>query len=246
MKLQTLFGSLSRLHNAKSRALFIVGSLPCLFYFAGGNAFAQVSPLTSCAVSECKFNQTTGTTNSIGVGVSSSFGVSASAQSTPSFNATASGSLLLNPDINSSAFKNSSIQSIGSQGATSPININITSDSISTKSKDGSTNQQFNQTNQNTTSSDFADNTTTKSNATFKAEGFSASQTLNILGSGAEDGGSEYSASVTPIVLTDANGKTILPQDPGSASSSSSAETRSRFQSDITTSSFVNAFMSSY
>lgn len=217
-------------------------------------AKAQVSPLTSCSASECRFNQSNGVTSSVGVGVNSSFGVSSSAQSTPNFTASASSSLILDADsailnpsgINVYPFRNSSIQTIGSQNSTDPISIVISSDTIQAKSKDGSSSQTFSQESQATSSSDFSDNSSTNSDATFTAEGFSAVQDLRFLGSTPQSSGSEYKSSVTPIAIKDSNGNPVIGKEYGTGNSSASAETRSRFQADITTSTFVNAFMSSF
>lgn len=234
-------------------ASLAIALLASIAFLPDSQILAQTVPLSSCAASECRFNQTNGSTSSVGVGVSSSFGVSSSAQSTPNFSASSSSSLVLNSEFPndvtgnaSNSLRNSSIQTIGSATSSSPINIVITSDSVQSKSKDGSTSQTFNQDNQSSSADKFSDDSTISSDATFTAEGFSAIQDLRFKGGNADSSGSEYNTRVAPLIVKDADGNPVIGKEYGTGSSSASAETRTRFQADITTSTFVNAFMSSF
>ena len=211
-------------------------------------SFGQTIPLSSCAVSECRFNQSTGSTTSVGVGVTSAFGVSASAQSTANFTTNSSAALIIDPGKgfdntlqNSLSNPNRSLQSIGTSGSNIPVNIKITSDSIQSKQRDGSSDQTLSSDVQKYTANDFNDEASNKSNATFEATGFEASQDIRFLGTSLDTTGTEFKASVTPTPSSDSANKEY-----GTGNSSASAETRTRFQADITTSSFVNAFMSSF
>jgi len=219
-----------------------------LFWFAFKPSRAQVMPLTSCALSECRFNQSSGSTTSVGVGVTSAFGVSASAQSTSNFNTSSSASLIIDPMQgndnvlqNTLSNPNRSLQSIGNSNSAAPVNIKITSDTIQSKQRDGTSDQTLSSDSQKYTANEFNDDTSNKTNATFEASGFQASQDIRFLGTSADANGTEFKANVLPTTGSGATSK-----DYGTGNSSSSAETRTRFQADITTSSFVNAFMSSF
>lgn len=221
-----------------------------LFLFLGElrSSIAQTAPLTTCERSECRFNQTNGNTSSVGVGITSSFGVSSSSQSTPNYNTSSSASLVLDGQVfGSSPLANSSRQSIGSESSAAPINISITSTSIQTKDRNGSTTQSFNQEEQSAVANLFSDDSSTESTANFSAEGFGAIQDLRFKGGGAPDqDGSVLESSVLPILIKDANGNTVPGAAFGTGNSSANAESRTRFQADITTSTFVNAFLSSF
>lgn len=207
----------------------------------------QTTPLTSCPVSECRFNQTNGSTSSVGVGITSSFGVSSSSQSTPNYNTSSSASLVLDSQAFGGApLSNSSRQSIGSESSAAPINISITSTSIQTKDRDGTTTQSFNQEQQSSAANLYSDDASNVSNANFSAEGFGGIQDLRFKGGTQDQQGSELKSSVIPILVKDAEGNIQPGSAYGTGNSSANAESRTRFQADITTSTFVNAFMSSF
>jgi hypothetical protein len=203
----------------------------------------------TCPVSECRMNQSTGTSSSVGVGVTSSFGVNSSAQSTSNYNASSSASLVLNSfdqDLSNQLGYNTSIQAIGSQASDSPIAITITSETIQNKSKSGDDSQYFNATN-------YTGDESSTSNAEFNAAGFGAMQDLRFKGGSQtvsdpvfgdivvdEGAGSTFKADVIKII-----DKAGAPEF-GTGNANSGAETRTRFQADITTSNFVNAFMSAF
>jgi hypothetical protein len=210
------------------------------------SSIAQVSPLNSCAVSECRFSQTNGNTSSVGVGTTSSFGVSSSSQSTPNYNTSSSASLVLDGQLFGSPVANSSRQSIGSEASTAPINISITSTSIQTKDRDGFTAQSFSQEEQTASANLFSDDSSSESKANFSAEGFGAIQDLRFKGASPDQDGSLFKSSVVPVLINDADGNPVLGTAYGTGNSSANAESRTRFQADITTSTFVNAFLSSF
>jgi hypothetical protein len=202
----------------------------------------------TCPKSECRMNQSSGSSSSVGVGVTSTFGVNSSAQSTSNYNASASASLVLNafdattPPISN---VNSSLQTIGNSESNSPLTLTINSETIQSKSKDGDDASFFN-------ASKYTSDETNGSNAEFNAAGFTASQDLRFKGSpqavkeesttstSTADSGSTFKADVIKIL-----NKTGGPEV-GNGNSSAGSETRTRFQADITTSAFVNAFMSSF
>lgn len=201
----------------------------------------------SCPTSECRMNQSSGSSSSVGVGVTSSFGVNSTAQSTSNYNASAGASLVLNAfDATSPTTSNvnSSLQTVGNAASNSPITLTIKSDSIQSKSKDGNDAAFFN-------ASKYTSDENNGSNAEFNAAGFTASQDLRFKGSSqtvkettstssSSDTGSTFKADVIKIL-----DKTGGPEV-GTGNSSAGSETRTRFQADITTSTFVNAFMSSF
>jgi len=225
-------------------AAFVAGALSLSY---PNSAPAQVE--FSCPVSECRMNQSTGTSSSVGVGVTSSFGVNSSAQSTSNYNASSSASLVLNSfDQNTSSQLgyNTSIQAIGSQASEDPIAITITSETIQSKAKSGNNSEYFNATN-------YTGDESTSSNAEFNAAGFGALQDLRFKGGSQtvndpvfgdivvdESSGSTFKADVIKII-DKAGGPEF-----GTGNANAGAETRTRFQADITTSSFANAFMSAF
>lgn len=201
----------------------------------------------SCPVSECRMNQSLGTSSSVGVGVTSSFGVSATAQSTSNYNANSAASLVLSnfsPDTASQLGYNTSIQTLGNNASDAPISVKITSETVQAKSKDGVTEQDFSASNiQKFSSTNFSENGTSTSAADFTADGFGAMQDLRFQGGSASadsSEGSTFNANVIKL-LDKVNGPEL-----GTGSANSGAETRTRFQADITTSNFVNAFISSF
>jgi hypothetical protein len=211
-----------------------------------GSAIAQI---TSCAATECRMNQTSGTSSSVGVGVTSTFGVSSSASSSPGYNTSATASLVLNAfdsNVSKDLGYNSNIQSIGSKTSDAPINIKITSETIQTKNKDGATTQDFGDKTQKTASEQFIDNSSTVSNAEFSAEGFGASQDLRFKGKSDAGNSTEFKTEVTPIIKLDKDGNQIIGTEYATSNASANAQTGSRFQADINTSNFANSFMSTF
>lgn len=219
--------------------------------------FGDLSPATAqattpgseqfaCPKSQCTLNQSTGTSTSVGVGISSSFGVNSTAQSTSNYNASASASLVLNAFDGSfpSSSVNSSRQSVGDSATNSPITLTITSEAIQSKSKDGD-NSAF------LAASNYTSDENSASSAEFDAAGFTASQDLRFSGgsetinesigdSSSNSSGSAFKADV--VKLLDKTGGPEV----GTANSSSGSQSQTRFQADITTSTFVNAFTSSF
>lgn len=239
----------------KSRTA-VLGSLACMaclcsvFDSVRAQTTAPAAGQFSCERSECRINQSVGTSNSVGVGVTSSFGVNSSAQSSSNYDSSASASLVLNsfdPAAANQFGYNTSIQAIGSQATDSPIAIEITSTTIQNKTKASNDSQYFYSTEYNGEES-------TKSEAVFNAAGFGAMQDLRFKGGGqtngdsatwdgttsAEGPGSVFQADVIKLLS-----KTDGPEF-GTGNASSNAETRTRFQADITTSNFVNAFISAF
>lgn len=233
-----------------SRSLFLIGSLFSLINSSFEySVLAQTLPTpSSCSASECRFNQSSGTSNTVGVGVTSSFGVSSSAQSSPTYNTSASAALILNAfDSKSSELGyNSSTQSIGSRASDAPIKILIGTDTIQSKNKDGVTTQKFSDSEQSVSSDKFVEGGTSSSKADFTAEGFGATQDLRFKGTSVGNDGSAFMTEVAPVVVRSTDGNQIINSGYGTGNSSASAQTSTRFQADITTSNFVNAFMSSY
>lgn len=238
--------NLSAIYSAASAAL--IASL-----FGGADlilpASSQAQVEFSCPASECRMNQSTGTSSSVGVGVTSSFGVNSSAQSTSNYNASSSASLVLNsldPTASNQLGYNTSIQAIGSQASEDPIAITITSNTIQNKTKSANESQYFNATN-------YSGDESTLSNAEFNAAGFGALQDLRFKGGSQtvndpvfgdivvdESPGSTFNADVIKII-DKAGGPEF-----GTGNANAGAETRTRFQADITTSNFANAFMSAF
>lgn len=218
---------------------------------SGYTQTAQLAP----GKSQSSFNQSTGSSSSVAIGITSSFGVSSSAQASPSYNAAAQASLVLNTDPQSSqtggtslANYNSSTQMVGSEAGNSPVNVKILSNTIKSQSTDGSREQDTINSRQLTNGDSFSDSGNTTSTAEFAAQGFGAVQDLRFRGNG-EGGagtGSSFTADVTPLLNTDEQGNTSAGSTYGTGSANATAETRTRFQADITTSTFVNSFVSSF
>jgi len=204
---------------------------------------------SQCSASECRMNQSTGTSSSVGVGVTSTFGVNSSAQSSPNYNTSSSASLVLNAFNSNTASDtgyNTSIQAIGSKASDAPINIKITSETIQTKNKDGKTTEEYTDAKQQTTSDKFMENGSSASNADFSAEGFGAMQDLRFKGTSDSDNGSQFKTEVLPVITLDEQGNQKVVTGYSTGNASANAQTATRFQADITTSNFVNAFMSSF
>jgi len=241
---------MKNLHLKHSNSIFLIGSLfSFLISSFEHSALAQTLPTpSSCTASECRFNQSSGTSNTVGVGVNSSFGVSSSAQSSPNYNTSASAVLILNAfDAKSSESGfNSSTQSIGSSASDAPIKILIGTETIQSKNKDGVTTQKFSDAEQSVSSDKFVEGGTSSSKADFSAEGFGATQDVRFKGTTDSNEGSAFKSEVAPVVVRSSDGNQIINSGYGTGNSSASAQTSTRFQADITTSNFVNAFMSSY
>lgn len=229
------------------KSIFLIGTFFSLFTSSFEHS-VSAQELTTCKSSECRFNQSRGTSNTVGVGVNSSFGVSSSAQSSPNYNTSASASLILNAfgAEASNLGYNTSTQSIGSKNSDAPINILIDTNTVQAIDKDGVTTQKFSDAEQSVSSNKFVEDETSSSSANFKAEGFGALQDLRFKGSSDSKQGSEFKSEVVPVVVIDSNGKQIINSGYGTGNSSASAQTSTRFQADITTSDFVNAFISAY
>lgn len=203
--------------------------------------------------SEYRYNQSLGTSNSVAVGITSSFGVYSSAQASPSYNAAASASMVLNTDPASGSASpvnyNSSTQSVGTEASNSPVNVKITSNTIQAKSTDGSTIQDTIGSKQIKEATNFSDSGNSSSNAEFSAQGFGAVQDLRFRGTTSDPAaapGSSLTADVLPLLKIDEQGNTSSGSSYGTGSANSNAETKTRFQADITTSTFANAFVSSF
>jgi hypothetical protein len=234
------------------RRVFIASLLASAggFFLSGSRAQAEVTTPSgfSCAVSQCTMNQSMGTSSSVGVGVTSSFGVNSSAQSTSNYNASSSASLVLNTFNGDPAGQlgyNTSIQAIGKQASDSPISVTINSETVQAKTKDGSSTQTYSDKEQAFNAKNFTENGSTASSADFTAEGFGAMQDLRFKGapdpvSAEQVPGSTFAADVIKI-LDKANAPEL-----GTGNANAGAETRTRFQADITTSNFVNAFVSAF
>ena len=219
------------------------------FCLAPSESRSQTSELPA-GKSQYSYSQTIGNSSSVAVGITSSFGVSSSAQASPSYNAAATASLVLNTDQPgaSGLQSNFSTQSVGTEANNSPVNIKITSESIQTKSTDGSSTQETVGSRQVTNANGYTDDSNNSSNAEFAAQGFGAKQDLRFRGSGegGTQSGSKFTADVIPLLNTDEQGKTTAGATYGSGSANANAESRTRFQADITTSTFVNSFISSF
>lgn len=231
-----------------------ITSLHVGFWFIPMTAISQTVELPA-GKSEYRYNQSIGNSSSVAVGITSSFGVSSSAQASPMYNAAAAAALVLNTDSpNNGSISaglpnyNSSIQAVGTEANNSPVNVKITSESIQVKSTNGNASQETIGSQQLTKADNFSDNGSTSSNAEFSAQGFGAIQDLRFRGGG--DGtsttGSKFTADVLPLLQTDEQGNTTSGTTYGTGSASANAESRTRFQADITTSTFVNSFVSSF
>jgi len=233
-----------------SKSILVIGSLFSLSFTSFEHSvLADTLPSPSfCSRSECRFNQSSGTSTTVGVGVNSSFGVSSSAQGSSNYNSSSSASLILNAfDAKSpDSSYNSSTQSIGSNSSDAPIKVLIGTDTIQSKNKDGVTTQIFSDSEQSTSSNNFVEGTTSSSTADFSAEGFVATQDLRFKGSPDSNDGSEFKSEVAPVVVLGTDGNQAINSGYGTGNSSATAQTSTRLQADITTSNFVNAFMSSY
>lgn len=221
-----------------------------LFFFLAPSESRSQTSEVPVGKTNYSYNQTIGNSSSVSVGMTSSFGVSSSAQASPSYNAAGTATLVLNTQqTGASALPtNFSSQSVGTEANNSPVNIKITSESIQTKSTDGVTTQETIGSRQVTDANGYKDDSNNSSNAEFTAQGFGAKQDLRFLGNG--DGttpsGTKFTADVTPLLNTDEQGKTTAGSTYGSGTANANAESRTRFQSDITTSTFVNSFVSSF
>lgn len=245
--------SITRTHRLlKCRPWLAIVPICVLMHAPSGyTQTAQLAP----GKSQSSFNQSTGSSSSVAIGITSSFGVSSSAQASPSYNAAAQASLVLNTDpqngqtgASNLANYNSSTQMVGSEAGNSPVNVKILSNTIKTQATDGSREQDTINSRQLTTGDGFSDSGNTTSTAEFAAEGFGAIQDLRFRGNsgGGAGTGSSFTADVIPLLKTDEQGNTTSGTTYGTGTANASAETRTRFQADITTSTFVNSFVSSF
>jgi hypothetical protein len=245
----TVVGNMIKFINFKSKILAI-----SILLFWPSSSFSQVIALPQ-GKSEYRYNQSNGISNSVAVGITSSFGVNSSAQASPSYNASSSAALVL--DTNSSPTPanlstlpnyNSSIQAVGTEANNSPVNVKINSQTVQIKSTDGSTAQETVGSKQMTNASEFSDSGSSSSTANFSAEGFGAIQDLRFRGGNGDTNSdsTKFAAEVLPILNVDESGNTTSGTAYGTGSANSNAETKTRFQADITTSTFVNSFLSSY
>ena len=239
--------------SRKVRKIVSATCITLMVPIAGHPAYGQAIELPA-GKSEYRYNQSNGISNSVAVGITSSFGVNSAAQASSSYNASTSASLILNADGGTLASGsqlpnyNSSVQTIGSEAGNSPVNVKINSQTIQTKATDGSATQETVGSKQSSTAEGYTDNGETSSTAEFSAEGFGGVQDLRFKG-GADSSGSQasrFTADVIPLLTTDENGNMKVGDSYSTGSANSNAETRTRFQADVTTSTFVNAFISSF
>ena len=205
--------------------------------------------------SEYRSNQAIGNSSSVAVGVTSSFGVNSSAQASPGYNSASSASLVLNTDPSASQaggvipqYYNTSVQAVGTEASNSPVNVSISSQTLQLKATDGTSSQETIGSKQMTNASNFSDTGDSTSKAELAAQGFGAIQDLRFRG-GSSDGttaGTKLTADVLPVLKVDENGNTSTGTNYSTGSANSNAESRTRFQADITTSTFVNTFISSF
>jgi len=217
-------------------------------------AFSQSLQLPE-GKSELRYNQSNGISNSVSVGITSGFGVNSSAQASPNYKATSTATLVLNTDpsnaltgISNLPNYNSSVQAVGTEASNSPVNVKIDSQTVQVKASDGSSLQETVGSKQMTSATNFSDSGTSSSTANFSAEGFGAIQDLRFRGGDSDTtaDSTKFTADVIPILSVDDTGNTTSGSSYGTGSANSNAETRTRFQADITTSTFVSTFMSSF
>jgi hypothetical protein len=232
----------------------------CLAFYTSSQALVPIHSLAQQlslpeGKSEYRFNQTSGNTSSVSVGINSGFGVNSTAQASPSYNASSSAALILNSDQAQSSAAGASLQNYNSSSqflggnANNPIvNVKITANSIQTKATDGTTSDKTIGSEQLTVGENFSDSGESSSTADFAAEGFGAVQDVRFRGKveGSNDSGTTLNAGVSPLLMTDEQGNMSAGTTYGTGSSSANADTRTRFQADITSSIFVNAFISSF
>jgi len=223
-----------------------------LSVFISLNVKAQTLPFTppTCASSECKFNQSFGTSNSVTVGSGSSVGVNSSAQASPGYNSASSANLVLDTfgsNIGPGIDRNTSIQKVGLDAENKNINIDVTikGNSLILKSRDGEKLANSTTTGSLESGNNFSESTTNTNDANFSAQGFSAFQDLRILGGAAN--ASNFNSSVTPYVDKEADGSIKGTSDTyGSASSSAGGESRTRLSADTNSQTFINSFISTF
>ena len=205
------------------------------------SAQAQTIDFSSCASTECKFSQTTGTTNSVSVGVTSSIGSSSSAQGSLHHNASSKSSVSLegSSSVNSNLFgKNTSYQAIGGSFVdvigtdggfavidgerqqswqSSPVNIAIDTTTTKSLTKDGNlldrTTEIDGGSEVSSDSTEYSDNSNSGSVANFTAEGLAAYQDLKLTGESDGSSGTYASTTVEQLVQRD-NGAPIYEDIP--------------------------------
>lgn len=216
------------------------------------NVKSQTLPFTppTCASSECKFNQSFGTSNSVTVGSGSSLGVNSSAQASPGYNSSSSANLVLDTfGVNAGANvdRNTSIQKVGldAENKLTTVDVTIKGNSLILKNRDGEKLANSTSGGSLESGNNFTESTTNTNDANFSAQGFSAFQDLRILG-GATNA-SNFNSSVTPYIINNTDGSTKGTSDTyGSASSSAGGESRTRLSADTNSQTFINSFISTF
>jgi len=204
-------------------------------------ALAQTVDFSSCASTECKFSQTTGTTNSVSVGVTSSIGSASSAQGSLHHNTSSKSAISLqgSSGVNSSLFgKNTSYQAIGGSFVdvigtdggfavidgerqqswqSSPVNIAIDTTTTKSLSKDGTlldrTTEVDGGSEVSSQNTEYSDSSNSGSVANFTAEGLAAYQDLKLTGESDGSSGTYASTTVEQLVQRE-NGNPIYEEVP--------------------------------
>ena len=236
-----------------------------LTVFISLNVKSQTLPFTppTCAGSECKFNQSFGTSNSVTVGSGSSIGVNSSASASPGYNSASSANLVLDTfgtNVGTNIDRNTSIQKVGLDSENKTINIDVTikGNSLILKSRDGEKLSNATTAGSSELGNNFTESTTNTNDANFSAAGFSAFQDLRILGGASivktVDGvptateNTSFKSSVTPYVEVSSDGNSTKGTTDiyASASSSAGGESRTRLSADTNSQTFINSFISSF
>jgi hypothetical protein len=212
-------------HSALSALTSILLAAPLVGF---NPVLAQTVDFSSCSSTECRFSQTTGTTNSVSVGVTSSIGSASSAQGSLHHNASSKSAVSLQgaSGVNSSLFgKNTSYQAIGgsfvdvigSDGGfavidgerqqswqSSPVNIAIDTSTTKSLSKDGSLLDRTIEVDAgsevSSENTEYSDNSNSGSVANFTAEGLAAYQDLKLTGESDGSSGTYASTAVEQLV----------------------------------------------
>lgn len=223
-----------------------------LTVFMNLNVRSQTLPFTppTCASSECKFNQSFGTSNSVTVGSGSSLGVNSSAQGSPGYNSSSSANLVLDTfgvNVGANVDRNTAIQKVGldAENKLTTVDVTIKGNSLILKNRDGEKLANSTSAGSIETGNNFTESTTNTNDANFSAQGFSAFQDLRILGGAAN--ATNFNSSVTPYVENSTDGSSKGISDTyGSASSSAGGESRTRLSADTNSQTFINSFISTF
>ena len=228
------------------------------------NVRSQSLPFTPpiCASSECKFNQSFGTSNSVTVGSGSSIGVNSSASASAGYNSASSANLVLDTfgvNVGANVDRNTSIQKVGLDSENKNLNVDVTikGNSLILKSRDGEKASNATAGGSTELGNNFSESTTNTNDANFSAAGFSAFQDLRILGGASTvktDNGvttatdyTSFKSSVTPYVEVSPDGNTKGTTDIyASANSSAGGESRTRISADTNSQTFINSFISAF